>query len=160
MSELTKKIADQSKVVLILAKVARIILYVMLGVTIVGLACTYMDMDTPVFVLFGKPILVLDLTEGLPLDQARINLVETIVQIGLAQALLYMVTALFERIRSSNSPFTADIVKRMKAIGVMLGVVVCIDNGYLGVVIAFVVYAFAMIFEYGGELQRQVDETL
>lgn len=160
MSELTLRIAKQSKVVLILAKVARIILYVMLGLCVAAFACTYLDGEVPLLVLFGKPIYVLDITEGLAPAPARLNLVEAIVQIALAQALLYMVSALFRRIDDSRSPFTAEVVRRMKAIGVMLGVIVAIDNGYLGLVLAFVVYAFAMIFEYGGELQRQVDETL
>ena len=160
MSELTKKIAKQSKIVMIMAEVARIILYVMLGLTIAAFVSSFFDANQPAFYVFGKPVLFMQLTNGQTVEQARVQYVETMVQIGLALALLFMVSALFARIRDSETPFTTNIVKRMKAIGVMLGIVIFVDNGYLGVVVAFIIYAFAMIFEYGGELQHQVDETL
>lgn len=160
MNELTAKIAKQSKIILILAEVARIILYVMIGLDLTALVGSYLNLPDPLFTLFGCPVRLMELTGGETLSQARINMVEELIQIALALKLLFMTSALFERIQASETPFTLDIVKKMKAMAIMLGVVVAVDNGYLGVVIAFVVYAFAMIFEYGGELQKQVDETL
>ncbi|MDD3335859.1 MAG: hypothetical protein PHI98_10150 [Eubacteriales bacterium] len=160
MNQTASKIVSQSKTITILATVARIILYVAAGITVVSLVGSYLNITGPVLVLFGKPVYMIDLSEGMTMEAWRVQLVEALVQIGLAQALLYLTDSLFKRIGSSTTPFTAEIVKKMKSLGVLLGLVIAIDNGYLGVVVGFVIYAFAMIFEYGGELQKQVDETL
>ena len=170
MNALAEKIARQSKVILILAKVARIILFVLLGLTLFLLISTWMPGDQPIFRLGGTevfatiPLKVL-LGEDVfntarQLADMRVNLSEQLVLFGLAQAMLYLVTKLFTRIRESENPFTEGIVKAMKSLGILLGLVIGISNTILGVVIAFVVYAFAMIFQYGAELQHQVDETL
>lgn len=160
MNELTEKIAHQSKVILILAKVARIILYVMAGLTVTLLASSFLNLPDPLFTLFGVPVKLYDLTGGQTLKAAQVEMLQALIQIGLAEALLYLVSDLFRHIQSSATPFTDAAVKKLKAMGIMLGVVVFIDNGYLGVVVAFIGYALALIFQYGSELQRQADETL
>ena len=161
MEELTAKIAKQSKVVLILAQVARIILYVMAGIAVAALIGSFLEIGEPAFVLFGKPIYWMgDIAEGMTPEAFRVSLVETLIQIGLALALLFQVSGLFKRIEQAETPFTQEAIKKMKSLAIMLGVIIGLDNGYLGVVMGFVVYAFAMMFEYSAELQKQVDETL
>ena len=78
----------------------------------------------------------------------------------LSQVMLRKITRLFTLIRESKGPFTADIAKPMKAFAVALGLIVAIQNTILGIVVALVIFAFALIFEYGAQLQNQVDETL
>lgn len=171
MNELTQKIARQSKIILILAKIARIILYVVLGVTIFLLISTWVPGDQPIFRLGGtevfatmplKTLLGVGLAEGLAqqLPSLRLDLIGQLFAFILAQVMLHLVTKLFTRIRESENPFTADVVKSMKALAILLGLVIGVENTIVGVVIAFVIFAFAMIFQYGAELQHQVDETL
>lgn len=160
MNELTEKIAKNSKVILILSKVARIILYVMAGITIAMLTASFLQLPNPLFTIFGKPVYLYDLTEGMTMKAFQVELAEALVQIGVAVALLFIVSDLFRHIQTSASPFNETTVRKLKAMGIMLGVVVFINNGYLGVVVAFIGYALALIFQYGGLLQQQVDETL
>lgn len=130
------------------------------GFTVALLVGSYFDHPAPLLVLFGQPICFADLQEGISVEAFRVELVQTLVEIGLSQALLYLTSSLFRRIRTSETPFTPEVIKKLKTMGIMLGVIIAVDNGYMGVVIGFVVYAIALIFQYGGELQQQVDETL
>lgn len=160
MNATMENIVKQSKVVMILCEVARIILYVMLGLALVALVGSFFNYPDPLFIVFGVPVRMIELTKGMTVEAARVDLVESIVQICLALALLFITSDLFRLIHTSENPFGKDVVKKMKTVAVLLGVTIAIDNGYLGVVIGFVIYAFAMIFDYGRELQKQVDETL
>ncbi len=171
MSELTQKIARTSSVILILAKIARILLDIVLGVTVFLLISTWFPGDKPLLT-FGntevyatmplKALLGVDLAGDVAAQLAalRLNIAGQLVTFILAQVMLRLVTRLFTRIQQSESPFTADVAKTMKALAILLGLVVAIQNTIVGVVIAFAIFAFALIFEYGGELQNQVDETL
>ena len=171
MNELTAKIAQQSKIILTLAKVARMILYVVLGLTSFLLISTWVPGDKPIFklgdmqvyatlplkTLLGDSVSV-EVTKALaPL---RLNLAGQLAAFIMAQVMLSMVIRLFTRIRENGNPFTADVAKPMKAFAILLGLVIGIENTILGVVIAFVIFAFALIFQYGAQLQTQVDETL
>jgi len=172
MSELTAKIARQSKTVLMLARVARIILYVVLGTMVFLLISTWLPGDQPIFRLGNTEVFATiplqrllgvdggaeELAQRLP--AMRTDLCVQLLAFVLAQLLLYRVTRLFTRIRECKDPFTADVIKPMKAVAILLGLLIGVENTVLGVVIAFVIYAFAMIFQYGAELQNQVDETL
>ena len=170
MRELTVKIAHQSKVILILAKVARIILFVLLGLTILMLISTWVPGDQPIFSIGGTevfatiPLRTLLGTQAYDqvkqLVDTRIDLSVQMVTLILALVMLKIVTRLFTRIRESENPFTQGVVKAIKGLAVMLGLLVGINNSILGVVVAFVLFTFALIFQYGLELQTQVDETL
>jgi hypothetical protein len=170
MDTLVQKIARQSSVVLVLAKVARIILYVLLGLSILLLVSTWTPGDQPILQIGNmkvyatiplKSLLGTKLyDEAKSLVDYRIDLSAQVAAFILAQVMLRMVTRLFTRIRENKSPFTEDVVKAIKALAILLGLVVGIDNGILGIVIAFVIYTFGLIFQYGAELQNQADETL
>ncbi|MDD2649012.1 MAG: hypothetical protein PHI27_02100 [Eubacteriales bacterium] len=157
---LKERIAAQSKTIIIMAKVARIILYVMLGIFGTMLAASLISPDASIIKIFGLDIKLYSLMGRETIPEMQEQLVKSIIMIGLSQALLYFVTALFTKISESDTPFTLDIARRIKTIGILLGVAIALDNIYLGIVVAFVVYAIALIFSYGAELQRQVDETL
>ena len=170
MQELTQKIARQSKVVLILAKVARILLYVLLALTILLLISTWVPGDNPIFTIGGTQVFATIPLRSLlgtqvydqvkQLVDYRIDLSLQLAGFILAQVMLGMVTKLFTRIRESENPFTPGVIKGIKGLAIMLGLVVGFGNTILGLVIAFVIFTFALIFQYGMELQTQVDETL
>lgn len=170
MNPLVRKIAHQSEVILVLAKVARIILYVLLGLSILLLISTWVPGDQPILKIGGIQVYATIPLRSLlgsgiagqvkSLTDFRIDLSAQMVAFVLAQVMLRMVTKLFTRISESKSPFTEDVVKIIKALAILLGLVVGVDNSILGIVIAFVIYTFALIFQYGAELQNQSDETL
>ncbi|MDD3410418.1 MAG: hypothetical protein PHY12_06380 [Eubacteriales bacterium] len=163
MTDLKAEIAKKSNVVLILAKVARVIIYVSLGLCVAGivdLLLTGANYDIEIKGIHIYPLLQADLHTGASKEDLVWRIVEAMLQLGVAQALLYLITSVFRHISESETPFTDSVVRSLKTMAVLLGAVLFIDNGYLGVVVAFVVYAIALIFEYGGQLQRQVDETL
>ena len=170
MNPLVRKIARQSEVILVLAKVARIILYVLLGLSILLLISTWVPGDQPILKIGGIQVYATIPLRSLlgsgiagqvkSLTDSRIDLSAQMVAFVLAQVMLRMVTKLFTRIRESKSPFTEDVVKIIKVLAILLGLVVGVDNSILGIVVAFVIYTFALIFQYGAELQNQSDETL
>ncbi len=157
---LKERIADQSKTIIIMAKVARVLLYVMLGFAIASIVVSFLPPEASVLRIFGKDFKLFDILGDESLAQMRETMVKEIIAIGISQAILYMLTALFTRIQQSESPFTSEIANKIKTIGILLGVAIALENIYLGIIVAFVVFAIALIFSYGAELQRQVDETL
>jgi hypothetical protein len=170
MNPLVQKITHQSEVILVLAKVARIILFVLLGLSILLLISTWAPGDQPILKIGGIQVYATIPLKSLlgsgiagqvkSLTDFRIDLSAQVAAFVLAQVMLRMVIKLFTRIRESKSPFTEDVVKIIKVLAILLGLVVGVDNSILGVVIAFVIYTFALIFQYGTELQNQSDETL
>ena len=171
MSELTQKIARTGRVILILTTVARILLDIVLAVTVFLLISTWFPGDKPILTFGGtevyatmplKALVGIDLTGDMAaqLNALRLNLGGQLVAFVLAQVMLRLVARLFTRIQQSESPFAADVVKTMKALAILMGLMVATQNTIVGMVVAFAIFAFALIFEYGGELQNQVDETL
>lgn len=171
MSELSEKIRRQSEIVLILAKVARIVLYVAFGFTLYLLVSTWIPGEMPLLRIGGMDVyltvpqsvllgdvLGVDLTREL--SALRLDLGAQLLSFVLAQVMLRLVTRLFTHIRESETPFTPAAVKQLKTLAVLLGLIIGVQNTLVGVVVCLAVFAFALIFQYGGELQTQVDETL
>ena len=170
MNVITQTIAKQSKVILVLAKIAGILLYVMIGLTVFTLLSTLTANGLPIFRLGDTEVyatIPLQTLLGVELsgDASRLASLRTelfvqLLSFILARVMLYKVKTLFTRIRESKDPFTADVVKPMKAFAVLLGLVIGIQNMILGAVVALAIYAFTLVFQYGAQLQTQVDETL
>lgn len=164
---ISKNIQEQSKTILTLCKVARILLYVAMVIVIGLFIATFCYGE-------NQAILGWHLSDGTPITAAefarsfdvaeigdlRIELMQVFIYHILALVMLKAVTKLFELIKNSENPFTAQIVKVMKTVAIVLGIVVGFDSLVVGLVVGFAVYAFAMIFEYGQDLQKQADETL
>lgn len=164
---ITKNIQEKSQIVLTLCKVARIILYVAMAIVIGLFIATFCFGE-------GQAILGWHMADGTPITAAefaksfdvaeigdlRVELMQIMIYHILALVMLKGVTKLFQLIKNSENPFTAQIVKVMKTVAIVLGIVVGFDSLVVGLVVGFAVYAFAMIFEYGQTLQQQADETL
>ena len=171
MNTIASQIAKRSRVILILTKVTRILLYVLIGLTVLLLASTWVSADAPIFqigktkVYASVPMQALlglktGTVDARQVSDLRVQLVAQLVAFCLSQVMLRKIARLFTLIRESKDPFTADIAKPMKAFAVALGLIVAIQNTILGIVVGLVIFAFALIFEYGAQLQTQVDETL
>ena len=164
MSELSEKIRRQSEIVLILAKVARIVLYVAFGFTLYLLVSTWIPGETPLLRIGGMDVYltvpqsvllgdVLGVDLSRELSALRLDLGAQLLSFVLAQVMLRLVTRLFTHIRESETPFTPAAVKQLKTLAVLLGLIIGVQNTLVGVVVCLAVFAFALIFQYGGELQ-------
>lgn len=76
-----------------------------------------------------------------------------------------VVAAIFRRmftsIIESESPFSEDVLKKMKIAFVIISLsIVCFISIVWGLVAAGLFWCLVAIFEYGVEIQKQVDETL
>ena len=171
MNALTEKIARNSKVILVLAKVTRILLYIVLGLTVFLLVSTWVSSDEPIFKIGNTEVFasiplqkLLGVNFGFDTAQQfsnlRFSLVRQMAAFLLAQIMISRIIRLFTLISESKDPFSADVARPMKAIAILLGIIISVENTILGVVVALTIFAFALIFQYGAELQNQVDETL
>ena len=162
MDEIRAKIRRQSKTILILAKVGRIMTCIVLGVSIITLVLYQFPPDLPLL-SFGSvnvyPLTVLN-GGGRPEPGVVKELVLAIIQSGLMLAVLYRVTAVFQQLRQDGAPFAPGISKSIKGMAILCGVCFAASNGFLGVLIAFIIYVIAVIFDYGALLQQEADETL
>lgn len=171
MNAYPEKITRQSKVILILAKITRIILYVVLGAAVFMLVSTWASGGKPVFKIGNTEVFVTIPLEKLlgvewgaetirQLADFRLELTAQIFALAVSQVMLTIIIRLFTRIMENKEPFAGNVVRSIKAFAVLLGVVIAVQNTILGVVVALSIFAFAMIFQYGAQLQKQVDETL
>jgi|GEM_PF-4248885 len=171
MDTITRTIAKQSKGILVLVKITSILLFVLIGITAFILLSTWVTAELPILrlgntdVFAAIPLQTLlgvefDVENASRMTSLRVDLCLQLLRFIFSLVMLYKIRSLFTRIRESKDPFTADVVKPMKTFAILLGLIIGIQNMILGVVVALVIYTFALIFQYGGELQTQVDETL
>ena len=117
---------------------------------------------------------------NLTVKSVLVALIFTFINTVCAVVVLFMIRALFKSIEKSETPFSDDVIKRMKNFGFSL-IPLAIINGTsenawdslttMGANIHFgvdfkivfgilIVFMLAMIFSYGAQLQKQSDETL
>lgn len=171
MNTLTAKIAQQSKVILILVKIARILVSIAIGIVALLLFSTWIPSDEMIFRLGNTKVFASVPVQNLlgldirvetaqEVSAMRVELIVQLLALILSQVMLVKIARLFSVIRDNGNPFTADIAQPMKAFAVLLGLLIGVQSSILGIVVALVIFAFALIFQYGAQLQNQVDETL
>lgn len=75
--------------------------------------------------------------------------------------IFWMLVSIFKMIAESNTPFTGGILKRIKAIFILVAVIALITNGLgTGVIVGCIGWSLYSIFDYGFAIQQEVDETL
>lgn len=161
-------ISTQSKTVLTLCKIARIFLIIATAIVVLLLAAA-------IFVPDGQALLSMHLSDGSPITLANFyqsagafdrqdfifEMCSLLAIQILSFVMLSQIRKLFLLIESSENPFTAAIVKTMKTLAILIGIVIELAvGGFCGIVIGFVIYAFSLIFQYAHTLQQQADETL
>jgi hypothetical protein len=73
--------------------------------------------------------------------------------------ILFVLSAMFKATAIHKTPFLDENVRRLKIIGVVL-IVISLPLGLHNLILAFCIFAFAYVVQYGTELQQQADETL
>lgn len=72
----------------------------------------------------------------------------------------YWTGKLFKRFCNDYSPFLPEIVKDLKIISLLAALLILRSSVGLGIVSGFIFWGIIELYEYGCELQNQVDETL
>lgn len=76
-------------------------------------------------------------------------------------AVFWMMVSIFKMIAESNTPFTIDILKRLKAVFIIVAVIAVIVSGLgTGVIVGCIGWSLYTIFDYGFVIQQEIDETL
>lgn len=74
--------------------------------------------------------------------------------------IMHFVVKVFQRFCEEYSPFLLEIVKDFKKISVLVVILISTNSLGLAVIVAFVLWTIIQIYEYGCELQNQMDEIL
>ncbi len=184
MNEAQIRIQTNSKAMVVVIKVLRIILFFIIGFEVAGLIWYLIAPHTDFLQLDGniRVISPLNSVQGLSTGEILIALGKAIFQQGVILAVLFIAGSIFETIQNSHSPFVAGIAKRMKIISLLLLFAsifspfgINLTNflnsaelesvlqlaGLTGTLaVAGICYCFAIIFDYGYTLQQENDETL
>lgn len=73
----------------------------------------------------------------------------------------WMLVSIFKMVAESNTPFTVNILKRLKAVFIMVTVIATLASGIgLGVIVGCIGWSLYSIFDYGFVIQQEIDETL
>ena len=85
-----------------------------------------------------------------------------LIVLTLASAYLFRkIGTLFRNINKDYSPFIPENVKLIKSIAVFVAVIMLIEAGVIpAILIGLMLWAVALLFDYGCELQNESDEIL
>ena len=85
-----------------------------------------------------------------------------LIVLTLASAYLFRkIGTLFRNINRDYSPFVSDNVRLIKIIAVFVAVIVLVEAGVIpAILIGLMLWAVALLFDYGCELQNESDEIL
>ena len=184
------KIEHSARVADIVLKIARILGWIIIACMVLllgGAAVIYGLAGSELFtdVLTSEDVTVLaaggetGLTVGMIPGIIALFSIVSFVYMGLIMAILIVAGKIFSGIRKTLLPFTEENTNHLKTIAILIAVISVVPalieaiGGAIigfsmdmftfsieGLVLAFVVYSLAHIFEYGLNLQEQADETL
>jgi hypothetical protein len=184
------KIEHSARVADIVLKIARILGWIIIACMVLllgGAAVIYGLAGSELFtdVLTSEDVTVLTaggetgLTVGMIPGIIALFSIVSFVYMGLIMAILIVAGKIFSGIRKTLLPFTEENTNHLKTIAILIAVISVVPAfieaigeaiiGFSldmftfsieGLVLAFVVYSLAHIFEYGLNLQEQADETL
>jgi hypothetical protein len=85
-----------------------------------------------------------------------------LIALTLASAYLFRkIGTLFRNINKDYSPFIPENVKLIKIIAVFVALIVLLETGIIpAILIGLMLWAVALLFDYGCELQNESDEIL
>ena len=73
----------------------------------------------------------------------------------------WMLVTIFKMIAESNTPFTVNVLNRLKTIFIMVTVIAVLSSGLgMGVIVGCIGWSLYSIFDYGFVIQQEIDETL
>ena len=177
-----KKIENIKKASGVTAKVLnviKVILIVGLVLCIVGGITTmcFRTKDGTSVEVFGKTIKVHRLVDFSDLDVRGFDIVEVFgiedmfvkaglncfvaaIMCGLALAAVIVIRSAFVEIEKSDTPFKAEIMKKVKIAGIVVTALTLSTSIGTAAIVGLSFWCVYCIFDYGLELQKSADETL
>ncbi|MDR3304463.1 MAG: hypothetical protein LBS85_00315 [Clostridiales Family XIII bacterium] len=166
---MSTKIQTASKRIVTLLTVLKILCFIAMVIEVIGLLWPLLPAADNFLSIGGAPILEYslkilspsaDLSSPLP-ENLTIQLLMVLIQQAFILRALFMAGFIFKTIQLSHSPFVPVISRKMKHISIVLIFAAMFSAGFLmTIIIAGICFCFAVIFDYGCELQRKDDETL
>lgn len=75
-------------------------------------------------------------------------------------AIMHFIVKIFKRFCNDYSPFLPEIVKDLKIVSILITLLVLRNSIGIGILSGFIFWGIIQLYEYGCDLQNQVDETL
>ncbi|MBQ3321496.1 MAG: hypothetical protein IJH05_01475 [Firmicutes bacterium] len=158
------KLQKTSKVFAVIARVAEIVNYVGAAICAAGIPVLFVAPDKLKYLISGQESdqLFQMLSGNMEFKSAMAVFLVMLIVFTLACAYLFRkIGTLFRNINKDYSPFIPDNVKLIKFIAVFVAVIMLIEVGLVpAVLIGLILWAVALIFDYGCELQNESDEIL
>ena len=153
-----------SKAFAVIAKVIEIVNYVGAGICAVAIPVLFINQDKLRYFISdyeGERFFQM-LSSNMEFKTAMAIFLVLLIIFLIAGAYIFRtIGKLFRNINQDYSPFTPENVKLIKYIAVLVSVVTLIGIGLIPAVMTFfLLWAVALLFDYGCELQTESDEIL
>lgn len=159
-----EKLQKTSKVFAVIARVAEIVNYVGAAICAAAIPVLFAAPDKLKYFVSGQENdqLFQMLSENLESRSAMVIFLILLILFTLACACLFRkIGTLFRNINKDYSPFVPENVKLIKFIAVFVAVIMLFEAGLISaILIGLMLWAVALLFDYGCELQNESDEIL
>lgn len=153
-----------SKVFAVISRVIEIVNYVGAAICAAAIPVFFIDPDKLKYFVSGQesdPLFHM-LSSAMEYKSAMAIFLIFLIVLTLAAAYLFRkIGTLFRNINKDYSPFIPENVKLVKIIAVFVAVIVLLEAGIIpAILIGLMLWAVALLFDYGCELQKESDEIL
>ena len=146
-----------SKVFAVIARVIEIVNYVGAAICAAAIPVLFIAQDKLQYFVSGQESdqLFQMLSKNMEYKSAMVIFLIFLIALTLVTAYL------FRNINKDYSPFIPENVKLIKIIAVFVAVIVLLETGIIpAILIGLMLWAVALLFDYGCELQNESDEIL
>ena len=158
------KLQKTSKVFAIIARVIEIVNYVGAAICAAAIPVLFVAPDKLKYFISGQESdqFFQMLSRNMEFKSAMAIFLVFLIALTLASAYLFRkIGTLFRNINKDYSPFVPDNVRLIKIIAVFVAVIVLVEAGVIpAILIGLMLWAVALLFDYGCELQNESDEIL
>ena len=153
-----------SKVFAVIARVIEIVNYVGAAICAAAIPVLFIAQDKLQYFVSGQESdqLFQMLSKNMEYKSAMVIFLIFLIALTLVSAYLFRkIGTLFRNINKDYSPFIPENVKLIKIIAVFVAVIVLLETGIIpAILIGLMLWAVALLFDYGCELQNESDEIL
>jgi len=153
-----------SKVFAVISRVIEIVNYVGAAICAAAIPVLFIDQDKLKYFVSGQESdqLFQVLSKNMEFNSAMTIFLVFLIVLTLASAYLFRkIGTLFRNINKDYSPFIPENVKLIKIIAVFVAVIVLLETGIVpAIMIGLMLWAVALLFDYGCELQNESDEII
>ena len=158
------KLQKTSKVFAVIARVIEIVNYVGAAICAAAIPVLFIAPDKLQYFIGGQEDdqFFQVLSDNMEYKGAMVIFLVMLIVLTLASAYLFRkIGTLFRNINKDYSPFIPENVKLIKIIAVFVAVIMLIEAGIIpAILIGLMLWAVALLFDYGCELQNESDEIL